>query len=89
MLAIGHAHVLAQHADATLYRLRPLTGKKHQLRVHLAALGIPIMNDAYYPKVLQSREDDFSHPLKLLARSISFYDPITGDKRVFESQKKL
>ncbi len=84
-----HIDVLEHRCDATRYQLRPLSGKKHQLRVHLSALGIPIVNDVFYPELRVYQEDDFSHPLKLLARSISFYDPITGDKRYFESQKKL
>lgn len=70
------------------YRLTPRTGKKHQLRIHLAALGIPIMNDRLYPELTASG-DDFSQPLKLLARSISFADPVTGEQRKFESKQVL
>lgn len=81
--------VLAQRGDLTLYQLHPLSGKKHQLRVHLAALGIPILNDVFYPEVRDFKEDDFSHPLQLLARSISFPDPLTGETRTFESSRKL
>ncbi|PRC92201.1 pseudouridine synthase [Solimicrobium silvestre] len=71
------------------YRLHPLSGRKHQLRVHLAALGIPILNDAFYPIALPCKADDMSQPLQLLARSIGFNDPITGQERYFESQRKL
>jgi len=73
----------------TLYRLIPVTGRKHQLRVHLAALGIPIINDKLYPVVSSSDDDDFSSPLKLLAKSLSFQDPITSQQRYFESGIKL
>lgn len=69
----------------TLYQLLPSTGKKHQLRVHLAALGIPIINDKFYPAVTLLDDDDFSRPLKLLAKSISFQDPLTGRQHYFES----
>jgi tRNA pseudouridine32 synthase/23S rRNA pseudouridine746 synthase len=69
----------------TLYQLLPRTGKKHQLRLHLAALGIPIINDKFYPAVTLSDDDDFSRPLKLLAKSISFQDPLTGRLHYFES----
>jgi tRNA pseudouridine32 synthase/23S rRNA pseudouridine746 synthase len=69
----------------TLYQLLPRTGKKHQLRLHLAALGIPIINDKIYPAVSLSDDDDFSRPLKLLAKSISFQDPLTGRQHYFES----
>ncbi len=81
--------VIEQRADATLYRLRPHTGRKHQLRVHLAALGIPIINDAFYPVALPCKEDDVSHPLQLLARAIAFTDPYTGQRRHFESLRSL
>jgi tRNA pseudouridine32 synthase/23S rRNA pseudouridine746 synthase len=69
----------------TLYQLLPRTGKKHQLRLHLAALGIPIINDKFYPLVAPLDDDDFSRPLKLLAKSISFKDPLTGRQHYFES----
>lgn len=73
----------------SLYRLMPLTGRKHQLRVHLAALGIPIVNDAFYPTVQACKGDDITHPLKLLARAISFQDPLTGQARCFTSSRTL
>ncbi|MGH9942967.1 MAG: pseudouridylate synthase, partial [Pyrinomonadaceae bacterium] len=61
----------------------------HQLRLHLSALGIPIINDHLYPDVRAGASDDFSRPLKLLAKSISFQDPLTGRERYFESGRKL
>ena len=73
----------------SLYQLLPSTGKKHQLRVHLAALGIPIVNDKFYPAVSPLADDDFSRPLKLLAKSISFQDPLTGRQHYFESKASL
>jgi tRNA pseudouridine32 synthase/23S rRNA pseudouridine746 synthase len=75
--------------DVSLYRLHPVTGRKHQLRVHLAALGIPIVNDAFYPDIQPCKADDVSLPLKLLARSIAFRDPVTGQDRYFESNRTL
>lgn len=75
------------------YRLSPVTGRKHQLRVHMAALGLPIVGDLFYPEVVNSRDqqadDDYSRPLQLLARSIAFIDPLTGQPRRFESQRRL
>lgn len=62
----------------SLYQLIPSTGRKHQLRVHCAAVGIPIINDKLYPEVQPYREDDFSSPLQLVARSIYFRYPLTG-----------
>lgn len=71
------------------YRLEPLTGRKHQLRVHMAALGIPILNDRIYPVTLPATEDDLSRPLKLVARSVEFADPLTGRPMHFESLMRI
>lgn len=71
------------------YRLSPITGKRHQLRVHMAALGLPLRNDAFYPEVNDPPEGDFSRPLQLLAQSLEFTDPRTGEPRRFESARSL
>jgi tRNA pseudouridine32 synthase/23S rRNA pseudouridine746 synthase len=73
------------------YVLTPVTGRKHQLRVHMAALGVPIRNDPLYPGLRQAAvgAEDFAHPLKLLARSLTFTDPISGAVRHFESRLSL
>ena len=81
--------VIEHRADCTLYRLFPHTGRKHQLRLHLSSLGIPIINDAFYPVALPCKADDVSQPLKLLARRISFLDPLTNDWREFSSGRSL
>jgi len=81
--------VLKNMGNATLYRLTPVTGKKHQLRVHLAALGIPIINDRLYPDVQPCEADNVDFPLKLIARAISFQDPLTGQDRYFESSREI
>lgn len=70
------------------YALTPITGKKHQLRVHMASLGVPIMGDDFYPEVLP-RTEDFSQPLKLLAASLEFTDPVSGEERRFESGMEI
>ena len=67
------------------YALYPVTGKKHQLRVHMAALGAGICNDPFYPHVLNDAADDYANPLKLLAQGLRFVDPVTGQERTFES----
>jgi tRNA pseudouridine32 synthase/23S rRNA pseudouridine746 synthase len=61
-----------------LYRLEPHSGKTHQLRVHMASLGLGIVNDAFYPDLLDKAPDDYAKPLQLLARGIRFVDPVTG-----------
>lgn len=73
------------------WRLRPLTGKRHQLRVHMAALGLPILGDPFYPTVRRGPDDpdDHAEPLRLLARAIAFDDPLTGQRRRFESRRAL
>lgn len=74
-----------------LYELTPITGKRHQLRVHMWALGIPIEGDQFYPRVLRGPDDaeDFAQPLQLLAHTLRFTDPITGQARHFVSQRRL
>lgn len=74
-----------------LYQLTPITGKRHQLRIHMCALGIPIDGDQFYPEVIRGPQEieDFSQALQLLAQTITFTDPITGEKRKFASQQKL
>jgi len=81
--------LIAQRGNLAHYRLHPHTGRKHQLRLHMASLGAPIVNDAFYPVALPCKGDDFSAPLQLLARSIGFADPLTGMARSFDSQRTL
>jgi len=76
-------------ADGWRYRLTPVTGRKHQLRVHMAALGAPIRNDALYPECADATTDDPLRPLKLLAHRLEFDDPLTGEPRGFESLLSL
>lgn len=74
------------------YALFPVSGKRHQLRVHMSALGAALRNDPLYPQLLpedQRRSDDYSRPLQLLARHLAFDDPLSGKPREFESQLQL
>jgi len=72
-----------------LYRLTPRTGRTHQLRMHMAALGVPIYGDPLYPNVVDVAADDFSTPLQLLAGRLEFDDPIHGGRHEFVSQRRL
>lgn len=84
--------LIEARGDLARYRLRPRSGRTHQLRVHMQALGRPIAGDLFYPEVVHGpghTDEDFSHPLQLLARSIAFTDPVTGEPRRFESRRQL
>ncbi len=84
-----HVAVLDVQGQHALYALSPVTGKKHQLRVHMNALGLPILNDRMYPPVADTPADDYRYPLQLLAQGIKFSDPVTGEARRFESRLNL
>ncbi|KAA8817645.1 23S rRNA pseudouridylate synthase [Bifidobacterium callitrichos] len=71
------------------YTLHPRTGKTHQLRVHMNSLGLPIRGDDFYPRVEQRAYDDFSQPLELVARRLSFIDPVSGEPCEFISRVPL
>jgi len=73
------------------YVLKPITGQRHQLRVHMNALGLPLLGDQFYPVVKRAADslDDFEAPLQLLAKTIAFHDPLTGVERRFESRRTL
>ncbi|KHL52675.1 pseudouridine synthase [Xanthomonas cannabis] len=75
--------VVARGADMWTYRLEPVTGRKHQLRVHMAALGAPILHDRFYPELEDQRPDDPERPLQLFAHTLAFDDPMTGEPRYF------
>jgi tRNA pseudouridine32 synthase/23S rRNA pseudouridine746 synthase len=81
--------LLERRGDLSLYELHPVTGRQHQLRVHMSALGLPIVNDAFYPEALPNKLDDVSAPLQLLAKEIAFDDPLTGAHRSFASRQKI
>lgn len=85
--------MLEVKGDFARYALQPVTGQKHQLRAHMNALGIPILNDQIYPhhfpRVADNVAPDFSKPLQLLAKSLAFIDPLSGRLRQFESRQQL
>ncbi|MET0254829.1 MAG: pseudouridine synthase [Luteibacter sp.] len=80
--------VIERGERAWRYRLEPVTGRKHQLRVHMAALGAPILGDHVYP-TLREEPAGFAEPLRLLARELRFVDPISSVERVFLSKRSL
>jgi tRNA pseudouridine32 synthase / 23S rRNA pseudouridine746 synthase len=89
--ANSHSHIrcLERATDKALFELSPITGKTHQLRLHMQSLGWPLLHDNYYPTLLRNKPDDFSKPLQLLAQQLQFIDPITQQKRYFSSNTEL
>ena len=84
--------LLAAHAGWGHFRVRPVTGRKHQIRVHFAALGMPILFDAMYPILqpdVEAAQTAYDQPLQLLAAQLSFADPLTGEQRRFDSARQL
>jgi tRNA pseudouridine32 synthase / 23S rRNA pseudouridine746 synthase len=87
-----HIELLEVRGTLARYRLMPVSGKTHQLRVHMNALGRPIVGDLFYPEVVHGpgpASEDHSRPLQLLARSLAFVDPVSGEPRQFESERRL
>jgi len=81
--------VVEERGRYARYRLTPATGKTHQLRVHMAGLGLPILGDSLYPTIQDVPPDDFTHPLRLVARRLWFTDPLTGAPRDYTSAWEL
>ncbi len=87
--AITHIDVIEMRGALARYRLIPVTGKRHQLRVHMAAIGLPILGDGLYPTLTPEGEINYAQPLQLLAKSIEFTDPLSGQRKRFESGREL
>ncbi len=87
--AVTRVELTAGQGCLATYTLYPQTGKTHQLRVHMNALGLPIVGDDLYPRIQTRAYDDFSQPLQLVARRLEFTDPFTGVKRIFTSSVPL
>ncbi|ABE53774.1 pseudouridine synthase [Shewanella denitrificans OS217] len=86
--ANSHSEIqlIAIKEDMGLFALSPITGKTHQLRVHMQSLGVPILNDRFYPQLQPKGVDNFDKPLKLLAQRLKFVDPISGIERDIQCQ---
>ena len=85
--AITEIELLDVRSGCGRFRLFPKTGKKHQLRVHMASIGCPVVGDPFYPTIKERHEGDL--PFQLIARSLAFTDPITGIARSFTSRREL
>ena len=87
--ATTHIQLLHTDGQRAHYQLHPVTGHRHQLRVHMAALGLPLQGDGLYPVLTPQGAPDFQRPLQLLAKSIEFIDPLSGALRHFDSPRVL
>lgn len=77
------------HGDQARYRVTPITGKKHQIRLHMCRVAQGIVNDRFYPTLQPEGEPDFNTPLKLISRRISFTDPLLKKSRDFTTPRPL
>jgi tRNA pseudouridine32 synthase/23S rRNA pseudouridine746 synthase len=87
--ARSHIQLVEVKDNRGLFRLQPVTGKTHQLRLHMSGLGFVVINDRVYPELQPERDDDFNQPLQLLAKMIRFHDPVSGQDREFRSEREL
>ncbi len=87
--ALTHIELIEVQGARARYQLKPVTGKRHQLRLHMAALGLPIEGDGLYPTLTPIGQIDYAHPLQLLAQQIEFIDPVSAQMRQFHSQRQL
>lgn len=85
--AITEIEILERRGKAGLFRLRPASGRKHQIRVHMASIGFPIVGDPLYPAIVETQDGD--PPLQLLANRLSFIDPLNGTPHSFVSARTL
>jgi tRNA pseudouridine32 synthase/23S rRNA pseudouridine746 synthase len=82
-------HLLDVIGSRGRFRLHPLTGKTHQLRLHMSGLGFPIINDRVYPTLLPESADNYDRPLQLIAKKLRFRDPVSEAVMEFESEREL
>lgn len=87
--ALSHIRMLQWQEGRARFEIRPDTGRKHQIRLHMQAIGHPILNDRFYPELFPEGPPDFAHPLQLLASRLEFTDPVSGEPRRFESEQTL
>ena len=87
--ARSHIQLAQVRGDRARFILRPLTGKTHQLRLHMSGLGFAIVNDRYYPALQPQAVDEFEHPLRLIAKRLQFRDPVSGAAMEFVSEREL
>jgi tRNA pseudouridine32 synthase / 23S rRNA pseudouridine746 synthase len=87
--ARSRIELMGTNGGRSYFYLYPLTGKKHQLRHHMASIGFPVENEKYYPELQNESPDNYEKPLQLLAKELRFDDPVNGESRHFVSKRTL
>lgn len=87
--AVSDISLVAKSGELGLFELTPHSGKTHQLRLHMLGLGMPILHDNYYPELKPKQPPQFDQPLQLLAKQLSFIDPLTQKQQQFSSKQQL
>ncbi|MBV7296105.1 hypothetical protein KRX51_09300 [Corynebacterium sp. TAE3-ERU12] len=80
---------LAEDPQVAVWRLRPLTGRTHQLRLHLCELGCPIIGDPLYPTVSAVADEDPTQPMHLVCREMRLTHPDSGDSVHVRASRQL
>ena len=89
--SVTRYRVLERGAQVSRLELEPITGRTHQLRLHCAYMGFPILGDPQYgseASMAFSHEKNFETQL-LLAKRLEFIHPITGQTMALESRMTL
>lgn len=87
--ARSHIQLVEVREYRARFILTPVTGKTHQLRIHMSGLGFAIVNDRYYPALQPQAADDFELPLQLIAKRLRFRDPVSGVAMEFVSEREI
>jgi len=87
--ARSRIRLLEMNGTIARFDLFPITGKTHQLRIHMSGLGFRIFNDRYYPVLQPEHADDFDKPLSLVAKTVRFRDPVSGKDMEFRSEREI
>lgn len=87
--AVSDVSLVAKNGELGLFELTPHSGKTHQLRLHMLSLGMPILYDNYYPELQPKQAPQYDKPLQLLAKQLSFVDPLTQKQQQFSSKQQL
>ncbi len=84
-LAITHYRVIRRMGDSSLVEVKLETGKRHQIRLHFADVGHPVLGDPRYKKKLSAHPRWIRRRIALHASTLGFVHPVSGEPVEFES----